>query len=232
MNLIYIVLIAVGVLVLFILAGLAIVNKSGEELYDKFNQISKYETSISPIEFANFISKTFFGGQIRICFDERILSDSYSSDGKLTLCSKYANNKQLAGLAIVAHELGHAFQFASERNKMKKYGKKLKLSKILSRLISPLFIIAVALLCFEYYIFAIICAGLAVILFILACSVKMSTIKIENEASLNALELLKTYANFDEHQLKLAEEFLNSAKLTYIADLLKIMLKWTGMTRK
>lgn len=232
MNLIYIILIAVGVLVLFILFGLAIVNKSGEELLDKFNETAKYPTLITPLLFANTISNTFFKSSIKIDFKPNLLCDSFSSDGHLTLCSKYANEPHLAGLAIVAHELGHAFQFSRDKAKMKKHAKKLRLSQILSRFTTPVFLAGIVLLCFGYYIFAALLGVLAIVLFILACSVKMSTIKIEKEASSIALDLLKDIAELDEQQLKKAKQFLDSAKLTYIADLLKIMLKWTGFTKK
>lgn len=232
MNLIYIILIAVGVLVLFILFGLAIVNKSGEELLDKFNDTAKYSTSITPLQFANNISNTFFHGSIKISFKPNLLSDCFSSDGRLIISSKYANEYHLAGLAVVAHELGHAFQFSKQRDKMNKHAKKLNLSKILSRFTSPLFIAAIVLLCFGYYIFASVAGALAITFLILAVSVKMSTVKIEKEASAIALNLLKDIAFLDGQQLKIAKKFLDSAKLTYIADLLKIMLKWTGFTRR
>ena len=205
MSLTHIILIAAGAFVVLILAGLAIVNTSGEALYDKFKKLSEHPAIASPLEFANYISKTFFKGQIVVEYSEQPLSDSYSSDGKLTLCQDYAGQKQLGGLAIAAHELGHAFQFAKDRPKMKKHGKKLRLSKTLSKFITPLFIGGIVLLCFEYYIFAIACAVLAIILFILACSVKMSTIKIESEASQIGLDLLKTYAFLDDKQLKLRQ---------------------------
>ena len=60
----------------------------------------------------------------------------------------------------------------------------------------------------------------------------MSTLKIEKEASNKAMELLETYAFLTEEDLILARKFLNSAKQTYIADVLKIMLKWTMLVKK
>lgn len=232
MNLIYIVLIAIGCLILLILFGLAVVNKSGEEVLDSFNKTAKHSTSITPLQFAQNISNMFFCGNIKIGFSQNILSDCFSSNGHLTICNKYANEYNLAGLTIVAHELGHAFQFARDKDKMKKHAKRLSLSKILSRFTTPIFLVGIVLLCFEYYIFSIVCGILAIVFFILAVSVKMSTVKIENEASQIALDLLKDIAELDEQQLKIAKNFLDSAKLTYIADVLKIMLKWTGFTRK
>ena len=91
MNLIYIILIAVGILILFILFGLAIVNKSGEELLDKFKETSKYPSAITPLDFAHTISNTFFNNSIKINFNNNLLSDCFSSNGQLTLCSQYAN---------------------------------------------------------------------------------------------------------------------------------------------
>ena len=85
---------------------------------------------------------------------------------------------------------------------------------------------------FEKLILSGIVAGIAILVFISALSVKMSTIKIEEEASSTAIEILRTQAYLTESELQIAKEFLNSAKQTYVADLLKSMLKWTGLTRK
>ena len=232
MNLIVIILIAVGAFVLLVLAGLAIVNFSGEEMVSKFNDVSKIGTNISAYDLAQRVSQDYFSNRISIVFKDAFLSDSYSSSNVLTLCSKYARQENLAGLAVCAHELGHAFQFKEQRQKMKKYGKRVNFSKLLSKLVTPIFVVAIVLCCFDKLIFAGITAGIALIIFIIALSVKMSTIKIEKEASDKALEILQEYAYLTDHEINSAKKFLDSAKQTYVADLLKSILKWTGLTRK
>lgn len=232
MNLTIIILIAIIAFILLILGGLAIVNYSGEEMVEKFNQASKIETNMSAVDFANIIIQKYFNNKISINFNNNMLSDCYSSNNVLTLCNKYAYENNLAGLSICAHELGHAFQFKNQDTKMKKYGKKHKLSLFLSKLITPLILTAIVLLLFDKLVFAIIFAGLAIVFFVVALSVKMSTIKIEKEASEIAIKLLQDVAQLPVSKLNTAKKILDSAKLTYVADLLKSMLKWTALTRK
>lgn len=232
MSLTLIIILTIAIFLVLIIAGLAIVNFSGDELIEKFNQTSQEPTSISPIELANKISYKYFNGKICLIFKPNFLCDCYSSNNVLTLCSQYANEKNLAGLSICAHELGHAFQFKDQSQKMKKYGKKIRLSKILSRIITPLLFVGIGLVIFDKLIFALIAFALAFMFFFVALGVKMSTIKIEKEASQTALKILQEYADLTETELKIAKKFLDSAKQTYVADLLKTMLKWTFLVKK
>lgn len=232
MNLTIIIIIAIIAFVLLVLGGLAVVNFSGEEMVDKFNQTSKIETNMSAVDFANLIIQKYFNNKILINFNKNMLSDSYSSNNVLTLCSQYAYQNNLASLSICAHELGHAFQFKNQNLKMKKYGKKHKLSLFLSKLITPLILSAIILLLFDKLLLAIISAVVSIVFFVVALSVKMSTIKIEKEASEIAIKLLQDVAHLSDYELNTAKKFLDSAKLTYVADLLKSMLKWTALTRK
>lgn len=217
---------------MLVLAGLAIVNYSGEELLSKFKETAKITTNMSAYQLAQIVSQGSFNNRIRIVFSNVLFCDSYSSNNVLTLSAQYAQEHNLAGLAICAHELGHAFQFKEQAHKMKQYGKKVKFSKILSKLVTPVLILAIVLCCFDKLILSAITIGVAFVVFITALSVKMSTIKIEKEASDTALQILKDYANITDTELKSAKKFLNSAKQTYVADLLKSVLKWTGLTRK
>lgn len=232
MDLWIVIVIVVGATAILILAGLAIVNYSGEEMVSKFNETKKITTNISAYQLAQIVSRDCFNNKIKIVLNNSFLCDSYSSNNVLTLCDKYADDCNLAGLSICAHELGHALQFKNQAQKMKKYGKKINFCKFLSKLVTPLFIVAIGMCCFDKLILSAITVGVALIVFITALSVKMSTIKIEKEASDNALQILNSYAFLTENELQSAKMFLNSAKQTYVADLLKSMLKWTGLTRK
>ena len=232
MNLIYVILIAVGLFIVLILAGLAVVNYSGEEMYEKYKQTANVYSNISALEFANKIINTLFFGEIVI--EERLglFCDCYISSGKLVLSQNYSRENNLAGLAICAHEIGHALQFKNQKEKMKKYAKKLKISKILSKFITPIIILSIILIFFDKLFFSLIGLGMAIIIFITALAVKMSTIKIEKEASENAITLLQNYTDLTMPEIEIANTFLDSAKLTYVADLLKSMLRWTGLTRR
>ncbi len=219
------------VFLIFIMLGLAIVNYSFEDMVEKYNKFSKNITGTTPIEFANEINNIHFYEQIKIKYKDQMFSDSYNSSGILTLSSKYANDNNIASLAICAHELGHAFQFKDEKEKMKKHAKRLAFSKIMSKLTSPLFIAGIVALLFPEMYIGFILVGLSVLSFIFAVGTKVATLKIEKDASIKAMELLGTYAFLTEEDLVLARKFLNSAKQTYIADVLKSMLKWTMLVK-
>jgi len=231
MELKYIIIIIVA-FALLITIGLAIVNFSYAELLNKFNSISSLPAGTTPYDFAKHINEIFFNNSIHIKFSDKLFSDCYNTIGTLTLCKQYANDNNLAGLAICAHELGHAVQFKNDRSKIFKFAKKKKLSEFLSKIITPIFIGAIACLIFNQLIISICLFATSFVLFMIALSSKMSTIKIEKEASQNAIALLKDYAYLDDQQLYSAKKLLNSAKLTYVADMLRSMLKWTRLTKK
>ena len=66
----------------------------------------------------------------------------------------------------------------------------------------------------------------------LALSLKISTIKIEKQASKYAYELIKRSDIMTEEQLFKAKKLLKYAGMTYTADFFSALLFWTFMTRK
>lgn len=232
MELKYIIIIIAVVFLLFIIFGLAIVNYSSEDLIDKFKKTQQYSVGTTPLEFANQINRLFFGNKIKFVLKNELMCDSFNSRGVLTLSSKYANDNNLAGLAICAHELGHAFQFKEQPKRMKKHAKRVFWSRMVCRLTSPLFIAGIILLIFsELYIGIGLLAG-GVLLFLIAVIAKLSTLNIERDASNRAIELLSVYATFTDEELKITKKFLNSAKQTYLAELLRVILGWTMLVKK
>lgn len=233
MELRYIIIIVAIVFLLLLALGLAIVNFSSDDMVEKFKQANKYLVMTSPVQFVQTINKLHFKNSIKLKFNDKYFSDSYNGSTRtLTLSSKYAHKNELAGLAISAHELGHAIQFKEQPNLMKKHAKKLKLSKAVSWLISPLFIIAMVCLAFSKIYLAIGFAVFGVVVFLIAIITKFSTLKIEKDASIKAMELLEEHACLHQQELNVARELLNSAKQTYLADVLKTMLKWTMLVKK
>ena len=226
MDILYIIIIAV-VFILLILAGLAVVNYSGQDLFDKSRKYSSFPTSSTPIQFLQLINSLYFDNRIVLKFTDKELGDSYNGGGVMTLCSKYAYDNNLVGITICAHELGHALQFKNEYKRMKKFAKRNKTSKLLSKFTIPLFVAGIVSLFFNQIIIAIVLGCLGVLTFIVALINKFLTIKVENDASKKAMELIKNYGNFTEDEIKMAKDFLNSARQTYVADLLRSMLKWT-----
>ena len=232
MEIKYLIIIVAVVFLLLVLVGLAIVNFSTEEMYDKYKKVSNLPCGVTPVDLFNTLNMAQFDNKLRLTFKKDLFCDALSSNGLLTLCSVYANNNNMAGVAICAHELGHAYQFRDKKQKMYSHASLLKTSKLFSWLFTPLVIVGIGALILGYNMFGLgmlISAGIS---FLVAVVSKLSTIGIEKEASENALEILRVYANFTDDELKTAKKFLNSAKMTYIADLLKIMLKWTMLVRK
>lgn len=226
MDKLYIIIIAI-VFILLIMAGLAVVNYSGQDLVDKYKKYSTIPTTSTPIKFVEAINALYFNNKIRLKFTNNELGDSYNSNGTMTLCEKYAYDHNLVGITICAHELGHAFQFEYENKRMKKFMKRNRTSRFLSKLTVPLFVAGIVTLIFNQIIIAIVLGSLSLITFMVALINKYMTIKVEKDASKKAMELIVQYAYFTDEELKIAKDFLNSAKQTYIADLLRSMLKWT-----
>lgn len=223
--------IAVGA-VLLILLGLSVVNYSFDELVEKYKEYSKIKTSYTPMQFAQIINGLYFSNGIKIRCKNGYFCDCINSNFILTLSSNYANEYNLAGLAIVAHELGHGFQFKNEPKRMKKYVSKLKTSKFFSYIISPAIIAGIIclILSYSYIAYGLFAFGGASLL--MALFSKFSTIKLENDASAKGLELLAQFGGISDYELNIAKKFLNSARQTYVAELLKIILKWTMLCKK
>ena len=231
MEIKYIIILAI-VFLLLIIVGLAIVNYSSEEMFDKFKKLQIQPCGISPVELANALNQVEFNGRIRMKYKDKYFSDSMASNFVLTLSSQYANSYNFGAVAICAHELGHAFQFRDKMQKMVKHARLVKISKFFSAIFNPLLFIGLILLAFGQTILGYVILAFAVISLLIAIVSKLSTIGVEKEASKNALEILRVYANFTDDELSMANGFLKSAKMTYVADLLKMMLKWTGLVRR
>ena len=232
MDKLYIIIIAI-VFILLIMVGLAIVNYTGQDLIDKYREYSKIPTSSTPVDFVNTINSLYFENKIKLRFVRNELGDSYNGySGILRLCQVYAHEHNLVGITICAHELGHALQFQYERKKMAKFSKRRTISNFLSKLTIPCLIASIVLLILNHLIVAGVLACVAVLTFLLALITKVSTIKVEKDASKKAIDLIEKYAYFTEGEMIKAKEFLNLAKKTYIADLLRSMLKWTMLVKK
>ena len=232
MELKYIIIIAAVAFLLLVIVGLSIVNYSSEDLLDKFKQTARYSIGVTPNEFARLINSIHFNNNIKIKYKDGLFVDSFNGNGTLTLSTNYANDYNMAAVAICAHELGHAFQYKDKSQMMRSHTKKIILSKSICGFTTPLIVGGiVAIILGQIYLgIGLVCSG--ALTFLIAVITKLSTLKIESGASKKALELLSVYANFTDDELKLAKAFLNSAKQTYLAELLRIVLKWTFLVKK
>ncbi len=226
--------IIIGVIAILLLLCflLAVANYSGDRFMQKYEEMNNIEanTKISPVDFVDFVAGKFIKVPIEIIPISRVAGDAYSKR-KLFLSTDTIHKPSLASYSIIAHELGHALQDASG-NKLKKLNRLRRLGRVLGCLMMPSLLAGLILLFFGKTLFIIGCSliALGVFIFILALVVKVMTISIEKDASNNAMKFLAEI--FNENQLKICKKFLNDARLTYWAEFLKIILFWTGVSKK
>ncbi len=211
---------------------LAVANYSGERFMQKYEEMNNIEakTKLTSIDFVDFVVRRFIKTPIEIVQISAVAGDAYSKR-KLFLSTDTIYKPSLASFTIIAHELGHALQDVSG-NKLKKLNRLRRLGKFLGCLMMPSLLSGLILLFFGGTLFIVGCSLLAfgVFIFILALIVKMMTISIEKDASKNAMTFLKEV--FEEEDLKRCKRFLNDARLTYWAEFLKIILFWTGVSKR
>ena len=226
------------IFVLFLCFALAVASFSFENYYEKLKQIDKIQNrqGISTLNYVKRINEIYFRARLQIAECPEF-EDHYST-GKVSLSKKTMYSNSLASLSIVSHELGHARQDA-EKNILKKHWKRRKVGKISGYFFLPLLVVGLVLA--ALYVFAVLTditfliagltlIGLSLFIFVFAIVLKYNEIKIEKEASDFAIEFLKEVLS--EQEIKLCKEFLNSARLTYWASLLKTLLSWTMLTKK
>lgn len=235
MNLIFYILIGVAILILLIC--LAIASYAGAQLIETYDEVNKNMSSSFMVasEFSSQVSKKFLKGQIAVGRREGHLTDAYIPSHKTIYLSEqvYANSS-VAALAIAGHEMGHAKQDLQTPAVLAKRHSLGNLSKILGFFMFPLFVAGIVLFFLfpNEIIYSLLALGGSILIFILALSVKLMTIKIEKDASKNAIDFLRKISGLDEEEIEQAKKLLKAALLTYIADFLRAVLGWTMLTRK
>ena len=204
----------------------------------KWKETEKVRNSLgaTTLSYVQSINKRYFGGRLQLsrCSD---FEDHYSS-GVVSLSEKTMNSNSVASLAVVSHELGHARQDASG-DKLKKHWALRRAGRICGLFFLPLFLVGALLSILwvlevlpELFVLilglSLFAGGLAI--FVLAVVLKWKEIKIEREASAFAVEFLREY--FSEEDVKLAQDLLVAARLTYWATFVRTLLSWTFLTSK
>ena len=226
-----IILVLGGVVLLALVIALAVANYAGENLVTVYKKYEKRFVDFNTtLKFAEQVSYNEFDGRIKTNIIPGFLTDNYYKS-TISLSEGVAGASNVAAFAVCAHELGHAVQFRDTPQKMKKFTHKLVFCNIVSRLALPLCLLAVPFAFFNIITAITILAG-GIFCFLSGLIAKLSTIKIEKEASENAIVLLKKYAEFDEEACKCAKKVLAAAKLTYVASFLKSVLSWTFLVNK
>lgn len=211
-------------------ALLAIANNAGEKFFDRFKEVDEIEVRHcdSPLKFVANLNREHFNNQLKIVQVSSIATDAYSK-GNLFLSTSTINKNSVASYTIIAHEVGHALQDTSGK-KLKRLVALRRLGRLLGSLFIPFIVAGITLILFELIIWGIALLGLGGGILLLALIIKLRTVAIEKDASLKAIQFLKEYLT--ENELKDAKKLLKDAKLTYWADFLRLLLWWTGMSKK
>lgn len=227
--------ILIGLGIIFIALGLSIANFSGNQLY------SYYKEQLNDIAYGNLtaadfcarISELEFDGRIRVSINDKIFGGAYSPSRQLVeLSSEVYNSGSVSAIAVTAHELGHALQNKQDPNVLRKNFRFSKVIKVLGKLIFPIFLAAIVLFFLNYGIISLILAGVCLIFFILALALKVSTIKIEKQASKLAMQIMGKMDILTDEQLAHAKKLLKYAGMTYTAEFFSALLFWTFLTKK
>lgn len=227
-----------GLFLLFAIIGICIANFSYDHYLKSFDEMNKISTRFKAdaYSFAKKFSVFFFKGQIAVeVLPEKEMpsSGSYTPARKtVSLSSQIAYIGSIASFAIVAHEFGHSFQ---HKNNPKILVQNFKLAKTVKFLgfLNVLLVIAgvyffatgVIIVCLFFLLFMLLN-------FIVAIWLKISTLKLEKNASEIAMDLLQKTNVFSKKELSLMSKFLSSAKATYTGDLFRALFSWTGLVRK
>ncbi|MCI6542615.1 MAG: zinc metallopeptidase, partial [Firmicutes bacterium] len=121
----------IGAVVIFLLFALAIATYSTAQLEDTFEKCNNVPCNrkITGGEFALQLTNNNFNSQINIGRTKGYLNDGYSSKSRMVVLSDATCDISSVGaLTVVAHEFGHAEQDLTN-------SKKFKLNKTLSKVV-------------------------------------------------------------------------------------------------
>lgn len=233
--------ILIGIAIVFVLLicfALAVASFSSENYLENLKITNSLPNSsgLSTLDYVSQINERHFSNKIAIEKCEQY-QDHYSRN-KIALSHETMYSNNLASLAIVSHELGHARQ-DFEGDKLTKHWKLRSFGKKCGFLFMPLLLIGVVLsllsvfeiLSQPYILYiGLACVALAFAIFIFAIVLKYKEIQVEKEASVYALDFLREFLS--ESEVLKCKNLLNSARLTYWASLFKTIFGWTFLTSK
>jgi hypothetical protein len=229
--------IIIGMVVLFLIVGLAIATYSGAQLEDTFNKYDRVlcNRKITGGQFALAISNNLLEGKINVVRTSGFLTDAYSSRSKaVVLSDSTCDVASVAALTVVAHEFGHASQDLSSNRAFNRNKALTKAVKGLGFFMFPLVVLGI-FLCFvipNNLAIGFSFLGISLAIFLLALSLKFLTIPVERDASKRGIDILKKMEVLDDDEMLMAKDLLKTALLTYIGDFLRAILWWTFLTRK
>ena len=226
------ILIGVGAVILLLCFLLSIASFSGDRFYETYKKLLKASTQ-TPFTASMFISalnRKYLQNKVQIMPISREAGDYYNSRQKLVALYLKKENS-LASFAVIAHEMGHAYQDIVE-GKLQSFNNLRRAGVIIGKLFLPVLLIGVVSLFLVENYLLVIGVTVAVLAFIilLAIIIKAKTISVEKDASDIGLGFLREI--LPEEEVKRCKKLLDSARLTYWADLIKLLLSWSGLTSK
>ena len=234
----YVIIGIIVVVVILLCVCFSIANFSGENYFvnlEKTRQIGN-SAGFSTYDFVVELNRRHFSNKLQLARARRY--EDHYSHGVVALSDETVSSDSLASLSTIAHEIGHARQ-DFRGNKLEKLYKLRKIGRVFSVFVFPLMLagaILGALFAFQvlnenfYLYLSIALVGFGLFGFFFVIFEKYKEIQIEKEASKFALVYLREYLTDEE--IVVCKEFLDSARLTYWADLFKNLLAWTFLTKK
>lgn len=225
-----IIIIAIVAVLLLLCFLLGIASFSSDKFIEEYKRLSTKLTN-SPYTASAFIkilNMKYLSNKVSVYPIRELGGDFYNSKKKVVGLNM-SNEKSLASFAVIAHELGHAYQDIVE-GKLGSFNSLRKAGMIIGKLCLPILIAGIVSLFFvENYLLVIVAtvSTLAIII-LLAIIIKTKTIGVEKDASARGLEFLKEFLSDDE--VKQCKKLLDSARLTYWGDLIKLLFGWSGLT--
>ena len=234
----YIIIGAVAAAVILLCAGLAVATFSTDNYRRVLEKTRGFRNTygFTTREFVDEINKNHYNSKLRI-IKAAEYNDHYGS-GAVALSESTMESNSLASIATVAHELGHAKQ-DFEGETLNRLFVLRRIVRVLGLFFMPSLLAGVVLsllYVFQalpeqlYLILGLGLIGLGVLIFLCALVLKYLEIRVEKEASENAIAYLREYLT--EPEIEICEEFLDSARLTYWADFFKALLSWTLLTSR
>ncbi len=187
------------------------------------NVIHKYlrvkaTNGMSGAEVAKFILEQEGITNVSVKQTSGTLSDHYNPSDKTVNLSQdvYARNS-VASICIAAHEVGHAIQDATNYNGLKARNTIYPFAKTGGALASISILIGILAQATGLLYLGIICLG-AILAF------QMATLPVEFDASMRAMDRIKSYGLLSSEEVAGGEQVLRAAALTYIVAALTTFL--------
>jgi len=148
------------------------------------------------------------------------LTDNFNpKDKSISLSESTRSNYSVAGLGVVAHEIGHAIQDQTGYLPYKFRQSLLPFTRLATFAFYPLFIIGIILMVITSSIAGPALVWISCGLYFLSTLFYLVTWSVERDASRRALALLRETGLLDEGETTTARAVLKAAELTYISAL-------------